>query len=470
MNDTDNALSGPRPGPKCEISLKRIGGMLAALVGIVTQISSLHRYYEKLLDPNDRLLNEIDLLHHRIKARDIRHELLKNCDRIQSMDEMTVDVNMPPSDLQAAIQAESDVMRKISELEKYKKLSWWHFVKRLELTQSIEVLKQSLDEARKLVEREAETCGQRKIRNLRKAKKGSSAITDEGHKCSESIRHGTQFRFAKPPTCTEISGINQPHDVLTFQNEIFVLMDDGIKAYNMEGTEVKVYQKEGFRPFAAVFLDKRLYVTDKSCGCVAMFDQSLNYIDSFGESHMTSPAGISSCPESSCIYVLTGREQSSAAVAMFERDGTYIRQFRHKDLHDPWYIKRNHNSSELLISDFARNAIEIYSPNLTERNTVIKLDVPGRSDVQCRGIDVDGEGNIYVALRAKGYVDQYEIIVKYNPHKKQMYILEESPVGGFFSRSKRLNFVRGLHFYRSAGEAFLMIVDPGNNRVMIKPV
>lgn len=71
--------------------------MLAALVGIVTQISSLHRYYEKLLDPNDRLLNEIDLLHHRIKARDIRHELLKNCDRIQSMDEMTVDVNMPPS-------------------------------------------------------------------------------------------------------------------------------------------------------------------------------------------------------------------------------------------------------------------------------------------------------------------------------------------------------------------------------------
>lgn len=54
-------------------------------------------------------------------------------------------------------------MRKISELEKYKKLSWWNFVKRLELTQSIEVLKQSLDEARKLVEREAETCGQRKV-------------------------------------------------------------------------------------------------------------------------------------------------------------------------------------------------------------------------------------------------------------------------------------------------------------------
>ncbi|PIK51334.1 putative RING finger protein nhl-1-like [Apostichopus japonicus] len=156
---------------------------------------------------------------------------------------------------------------------------------------------------------------------------------------TENMNDSTRM-LAKPPAITGLTGINQPHDVLTLKNEIFVLMDGWIRVYDMSGKEKGVFHRDGFKPFAAVFLGTTLYVTDKHTKCIMMFDHNLNYIKSFGEAHLTNPAGITACKDTKYIYVLSGRKIGDAVVAIFESDGKYIGQFGHNELEDPWYIKK----------------------------------------------------------------------------------------------------------------------------------
>ncbi|PIK43467.1 putative RING finger protein nhl-1-like [Apostichopus japonicus] len=281
-------------------------------------------------------------------------------------------------------------------------------------------------------------------------------------------RYDSAQMLAEAPTITGLTGINQPHDVLTLKNEIFVLMDGWIRVYDMSGKEKRVFHRDGFKPFAAVFLGTTLYVTDKNTKCIMVFDHNLNYITSFGKDHLTEPAGITACGETKQIYVLSGRKIGDAVVAIFESDGKYIRQAGHNQLGDPWYIKKS-PLGEFVISDFNNKAIYIYSSDFQRPTSVIKTDLPGGRIVHCRGIDVDKNGNIYAALRSPGYSYQYECIVKYNKNVLDPFMVEESPVGGYFSGSKSLNFVRGLHYYRCAEDAYLMIVNAGNNCVTIKP-
>lgn len=275
--------------------------------------------------------------------------------------------------------------------------------------------------------------------------------------------------LTKAPAITGLTGINQPHDVLTLKNEIFVLMDCLIHVYDMSGKEMRLYHNYGFKPFAAVFLGTTLYVTDTYTKCIMMFDHKLKNIKSIGQACLTDPAGITACEETKQIYVLSGRKIGDALVAIFESDGKYIGHFGRNALGDPCYIKKS-PLGEFVISYFQSRAIFIYSSDFGSPPSMIKTDLPGGPIVHCRGIDVDKNGNIYAALRSPGYSYQYECIVKYNINTLDMFMVEESPVVGYFSdERKSLNFVRGLHYYRCAEDAYLMIVNAGNNCVTIKP-
>ncbi|PIK42925.1 putative RING finger protein nhl-1-like [Apostichopus japonicus] len=226
--------------------------------------------------------------------------------------------------------------------------------------------------------------------------------TDNSYEINESLQETNE-----PPTFQEIPGIIQPHDVITFKNQIFILMDDGIYAYNIAGNTIKRWKETGFKPFAATFLGNTLFVTDKKSKCVIKFDESLNEKERFGEHNMEEPAGITSCERENCIYVLTGRKKKSAVVAKFTSDGKYLGCYCSGSLEDPWYIKKS-SSNEFFISDFARMAVDVYSYNFKCRLYTVK------TNNHCRGMDIDNKGNIYIALRNPGYKAQYECIVRYN--------------------------------------------------------
>ncbi|PIK43468.1 putative RING finger protein nhl-1-like [Apostichopus japonicus] len=306
-----------------------------------------------------------------------------------------------------------------------------------------------------------------------KKSQGTSQRKDTGQEShvnqkSENMNDSTRI-LAKAPAIPELTGINQPHDVLTLKNEIFVLMDGWIRAYDMHGKEVRRFHRKGFKPFAAVFLGTTLYVTERNTRCIMMFDHHLNYIKSFGEAHLMDPAGITACEETKYIYVLSGREIGDAVVSLFESDGKYIGQFGHKELIYPWYIKKS-PLGEFVISDVRRQAIYIYSSDFGSPPFMIKTDLPGGRIMHCRGIDVDENGNIYAALKSPGCIgnDQNECIVRYNKDVVDPIMVEDSLVGGYFNRSKSLNCDRGLHYYRCAEGAYLMIVNANKTCVTIK--
>ncbi|XP_071851672.1 uncharacterized protein [Apostichopus japonicus] len=291
----------------------------------------------------------------------------------------------------------------------------------------------------------------------------SGTVTDDsrGHETTDDEINKRVEETNDQPTFREISGIIQPHDVTTFKNQIFILMDGGICAYDMEGNRIKRYKEDGFKPFAATFLGATLCVTDKKSKCVITFDESLKEKKRFGKPYMIEPAGITSCERENCIFVLTGRKRESAEVAKFTSNGKYLRCYCSDSLEDPWYIKKS-SSDEFFISDFARKAVYVYSNEFSYLYTV-------KTYKHCRGMDIDNMGNIYVSLRNRGYKAQYECIVRYiEPKQNNSEMLEESPKRWFWqNQNKSLDFVRGLHYYRYQHKELLMVVDPGNKRLKV---
>ncbi|XP_071851700.1 uncharacterized protein [Apostichopus japonicus] len=296
---------------------------------------------------------------------------------------------------------------------------------------------------------------------------GSGSETDEseGHETTDNEINKREEETNEPPTFQEISGIIQPHDVITFKNQIFILMDGGIYAYNMAGNTIKHWGENGFKPFAATFLGNTLFVTDKKSKCVIKFDESLNVKQRFGRDNMEEPAGITSCERGKCIFVLTGKKRESAVVAKYTSDGEYIRCYCSDSLEDPWYIKKS-SSNEFFISDFARMAVDVYSYDFSNRLYTVN------TYKHCRGMDIDDEGHIYVATRSPGYKARYECIVRYiEPRQNKCVMLEESPKPWFWqNQNKSLDFVRGLHYYRCQDKKFLMVVDAGNKRLKVIPL
>ncbi|XP_071851696.1 uncharacterized protein [Apostichopus japonicus] len=284
--------------------------------------------------------------------------------------------------------------------------------------------------------------------------RGSETAESEGHETTDNEIND------EPPTFKEISGIIQPHDVITFKNQIFILMDGGINAYNMAGKKIKFYKgDDSFKPFAATFLGNTLWVTDKMSKCVVTFDESFNVTNWFGKDNMEEPAGITSCERENCIYVLTGRKKESARVAKFNADCEFIECYCKGSLEDPWYIKKG-SSNRFFISDFARMVVDVYSNDFSNRLYTVN------TYKHCRGMDIDDEGNIYISLRNPGNKAQDECVRRYIQHKKEWDLIENSPVPWFWE-NKSLDFVRGLHYYRCQNKKFVMVVDAGNKRLKV---
>ncbi|XP_071851689.1 uncharacterized protein [Apostichopus japonicus] len=285
-----------------------------------------------------------------------------------------------------AIQYTQTILEELLKAVSGPRLKKYQVMRRYKLRKTIDEKTKSLHQARKMVTHALE-CSQYRllhqsssnaVDNTANDKTGNfeDTVTDgcgsvkkesEVHETTDNEINETVEESNEPPTLQEISGIIQPHDVITFQNQIFVLMDGGICAYNMAGKRIKRYKgKHGFKPFAATFLGATLCVTDKKSKCVVTFDESLNVTNWFGKDNMEEPAGITSCERKNCIYVLTGRKKESAEVAKFNADGEYIRCYCSDSLEDPWYIKKS-SSDEFFISDFARMAVDVYSYDFSNR-------------------------------------------------------------------------------------------------------
>ncbi|XP_071851684.1 uncharacterized protein [Apostichopus japonicus] len=382
-----------------------------------------------------------------------------------------------------AIQYTQTILEELLKAVSGPRLKKYQVMRRYKLRKTIDEKTKSLHQARKMVTHALE-CSQYRllhqsssnaVDNTANDKTGNfeDTVTDgcgsvkkesEGHETTDNsyeINESLQ-ETNEPPTFQEIPGIIQPHDVITFKNQIFILMDDGIYAYNIAGNTIKRWEETGFKPFAATFLGNTLFVTDKKSKCVIKFDESLNEKERFGEHNMEEPAGITSCERENCIYVLTGRKKKSAQVAKFTSDGKYLGCYCSGSLEDPWYIKKS-SSNEFFISDFARMAVDVYSYNFKCRLYTVK------TNNHCRGMDIDNKGNIYIALRNPGYKAQYECIVRYTePRQNKCVTLEESPKPWFWqNKNKSLDFVRGLHYYHCQNQNFLMVVDAGNKRLKV---
>lgn len=248
---------------------------------------------------------------------------------------------------------------------------------------------------------------------------------------------------------------------------MYILMDNYLCAYNMEGEKVKQFHARNFKPFGAVFIVDKLFLTDKIKKCVMIFDESFNKLAEFGSSYLSNPAGIT-VSASGEIYVLDKKETGASVVVNFQNDGRHIRQFSNLGLVDPWYIKRN-QSDQIVISDSSKSEISVHSNNLSRQLYSFKTTMASRPNLHCRGMDIDDRGNVFVSLRESGSGSRYESIVKYDPRGRQPLIMEESPVSGKGGEPKCLDFVRGLHCCNHKGDRFLLVVDAGNKRVKVKP-
>ncbi|XP_071853011.1 uncharacterized protein [Apostichopus japonicus] len=336
-------------------------------------------------------------------------------------------------------------------------------------------------------------------------KASSSGILDEetkdGFEETSSITNGEQYPFeasneagfqdVRPnDIADEIKDIDQPHDVLTLGSDIMILMDNAIKSYTWEGKLVKKYQKEGFKPFAGAAYEGKLYVTDKESKCIVTFDNNLNRLNEFGNDHLAEPGGITVCAGKGFLLVLNGRNVENAGISVFKLDGTYVKDFGSRELSDPWYIKCNYRN-ELLVSDNGNKKMKTFDIDTEKLVDSFSTNLDG-TPMHCRGISVDQENNIYVALRAPGYRSQMECIIKYNAQGFQLQKYLESPppnqtfknfwksmplghhidsiaedVLSVGRKSEGLSFARGLHFIERWDEQYLMIVDAGNKRVSI---
>ncbi|PIK49539.1 putative RING finger protein nhl-1-like [Apostichopus japonicus] len=374
-----------------------------------------------------------------------------------------------------AIQYAQKVLEELLAAVSGARLEMLEVTKRYELRQTIDEKTKSLHRAREMVTY-AISCSQYRPLNQSSSDAADNTANDITGNFEDTVTDGSGSETGQeatdneineslpdtnePPTFKKISGIFQPHDVTTFKNQIFILTDGGIYAYDMEGNRIKRYQEDGFKPFAALSW-KSLCVTDKKSKCVITFDESLKEKKRFGKPYMIEPAGITSCERENCIFVLTGRKRESAEVAKFTSNGKYLRCYCSNRLEDPWHIKKS-SSDEFFISDFARKAVDVYSNDFSYLYTV-------NTYKHCRGMDIDNKGNIYVALRDRGYKAQYECIVRYiEPKQNNSEMLEESPKPSFWqNQNKSLDFVRGLHYYRYQHMEFLMVVDPGNKRLKV---
>ncbi|PIK47620.1 putative dock-9 [Apostichopus japonicus] len=165
----------------------------------------------------------------------------------------------------------------------------------------------------------------------------------------------------------------------------------------------------------AVF-EEKLYVTDKTSKCILVFSTSLDYERNFGQDHLNDQ-GVNVCEEKGLLLVLNGGGEADAVISVFKPNGEYVIEIGQIQLEDPWYIKCN-GTDEIFISDNGSREVTVF--NIVDNKLVNRFSSDQADGNQyCRGIDVDQDNNIYLAVRAPGYRAQRECIVKYNANFDQ---------------------------------------------------
>lgn len=285
---------------------------------------------------------------------------------------------------------------------------------------------------------------------------------------------------------TDYMDLVQPHDVFMYYSRckyiIVVLRKGGISTITPPELDAKSkYDEEDFSPFAITCLQETFYVTDKEK--ITVFDKTFQKKNDITHKYLTAPVGIDSRGEQ--LFVLNGKKKDvNTSIVILQTDGTFIRKIAENVFTDPWSLKIN-SGGNLIVTD--TGACELLIINKETGNCVHTHSIPPKDGqrIQCRGLDIDDDDNIFVSLRREGLRRQYEYIELFSKDFTSNYTIcddgsDPSKFAGWNSlhsiredfvkatrgpQIKPLNFVRGIHCNIFLKKNVLLIVDAENECV-----
>ncbi|PIK36008.1 hypothetical protein BSL78_27160 [Apostichopus japonicus] len=285
---------------------------------------------------------------------------------------------------------------------------------------------------------------------------------------------------------TDYMDLVQPHDVYMYYSRckyiIVVLRKGGISTISPPELDAKsAYDEDDFSPFAITCLQETFYVTDKKK--ISVFDKTFQKRNVITHKYLTAPVGIDSRSEQ--LFVLNGKKKEvNTSIVILQTDGTFIRKIAENVFTDPWSLKINSGGS-LVVSD--TGAYKLLIINKKTGNCIYTYNLPSKDGqgIQCRGLDIDNEDNIFVSLRREGLRRQYEYIALFSKDFTSHYtICDDGSDPSYFTTWKRLhgfredivngvwgpqikpfNFVRGIHCNIFLKKNVLFTVDAENECV-----
>ncbi|XP_071843684.1 uncharacterized protein [Apostichopus japonicus] len=310
-----------------------------------------------------------------------------------------------------------------------------------------------------------------------------------------------EFTLSRPAVNVKnYNDVQQPHDVLlktaNGKNDsvLITLREGGITTFTGKDGDKETPYNLNFNPFAIAEWRDHFFVTDLSGKRVVKLKDSFDVVGSFSHDELTHPTGIATKNNIEEIYVANGKGGKNSAVLVFSKDGEFIRKFGEDFFIDPWSIILN-SAHELVASDSGKREILVFG-NATSNEALKKSFPIQKIDgfvMTCRGLDVDSEDNIYVALRAQGYRSQLECIHVYTKEFDLVRSIGHSPprwlslkslclylpkVGKHldsiiediffvlgFNIEKELHFLRGVHYAVCDDQPLLMVADAGNKAI-----
>ncbi|PIK62264.1 putative E3 ubiquitin-protein ligase TRIM71-like isoform X1 [Apostichopus japonicus] len=233
---------------------------------------------------------------------------------------------------------------------------------------------------------------------------------------------------------TDYMDLKDAHDVYVYENRqedivkytIVVIRDGGIFTINRPYIDATaVYEDTKFKPFAVAFSKDKFYVT--ATKTIQLFDSKFKRQDTLEDKELISPKGIYAGDNR--LYVVNGKHEdpsNKTAIFIFDLDMKKISKFAEGNFVDPWSLKVNLTETMIFVSDTGAREVKIFDNERRKLVRTIPMPQHGGRQMQCRGLDIDENDNVFVALRVEGLRRQYECIRMYPKGVKYSYIFSKA--------------------------------------------
>lgn len=298
---------------------------------------------------------------------------------------------------------------------------------------------------------------------------------------------------------TDYMDLKNPHDTYLYENKqdgitkntIVILRFGGISTINRPYIDATaVYDEQDFTPFAITFSKDKFYVTDMKT--IRIFNNKFQLQENLKNEEIISPRGIYASENRLYVVDGTNKEHShQTPIFIFNLDMEIKSRLTQVKFADPWSLKINVAEELIFVSDSGARQVNVI--DIKTGNLVISINMPQNEGRQmlCRGLDIDENDNVFVALRVEGLRRQFECIRMYTKESnltvsndifenlsslgfatgylsnlRNVYSIKEDIMKVLnLSQNKQFHLIRGIHYKNMNGKRVLFVTDSGNDSV-----